>query len=151
VHVEFSRQGEIAQRLLLGSGLRCLRTYLRDQARVIVLFKKMLIILGCAESLLCVSFSPVAVNRGCSHCVQVSHCGGFSCCRSRSLGSRASVVASHRPQKAGSGVVAHGLVASWHVASSWGRDRTRGSCIGRRILHHWTTKEALIVEFRKVS
>ena len=64
MHAEFSRQGEIAQHLLLGSGLRRLRTYLRDQARVIVLFKKMSILCGCAESLLCVSFSLVAVHRG---------------------------------------------------------------------------------------
>ena len=38
MHAEVCRQGEITQRLLLGSGLRRLRTYLRDQARVIVLF-----------------------------------------------------------------------------------------------------------------
>ena len=38
MHAEVCRQGEITQPLLLGSGLRRLRTYLRDQARVIVLF-----------------------------------------------------------------------------------------------------------------
>jgi len=30
-------------------------------------------------------------------------------------------------------------------ASSWSRDRTRGSCIGRRVLYRWATREALIL------
>ena len=28
-----------------------------------------------------------------------------------------------------------------HVGSSWSRDRTCVSCIGRQILNHWTTGE----------
>ena len=36
-----------------------------------------------------------------------------------------------------------GLVAPWHVGSSRTRARTRVPCIGRRILNHCTTKEAL--------
>ena len=36
-----------------------------------------------------------------------------------------------------------GLVTLWHVGSSQIRDWTRVSCIGRQILYHWTTKEAL--------
>ena len=36
-----------------------------------------------------------------------------------------------------------GLVAPWHVGSSWNRDQTCVSCISRRIHNHWTTKEFL--------
>ena len=43
---------------------------------------------------------------------RASHCGGFSCCRARALGTRASVVVAHRLQSAGSVVVAHGLSCS---------------------------------------
>ena len=35
-----------------------------------------------------------------------------------------------------------GWATSRHVGSSWTRDRTRGSCIGRWILYHWATREA---------
>ena len=42
-----------------------------------------------------------------------------------------------------------GLVAPRHVGSSWIRDRTRVSCIGRWILHHWATREALHWDFSK--
>ena len=34
-----------------------------------------------------------------------------------------------------------GLVASRHMESSWPKDRTHVSCIGRRILKHWTARE----------
>ena len=34
-----------------------------------------------------------------------------------------------------------------HVGSSWIRDRTHVSCIGRQILYHWTTREALLLCF----
>ena len=34
-----------------------------------------------------------------------------------------------------------GLDALWHVRSSWNRDWTHVSCIGRQILNHWTTRE----------
>ena len=36
-----------------------------------------------------------------------------------------------------------GLVAPWHVGSSQTRARTRVPCIGRRILYHCATREAL--------
>ena len=36
-----------------------------------------------------------------------------------------------------------GLVALWHVGSSWARDWTHVPCIGRRIDNHWTNREAL--------
>ena len=35
-----------------------------------------------------------------------------------------------------------GLVALWHVGSSWTRARTRVPCIGRQILNHCATREA---------
>ena len=40
-----------------------------------------------------------------------------------------------------------GLVALWHVGSSWTRAQTRVPCIGRRILNHCATREALILYF----
>ena len=36
-----------------------------------------------------------------------------------------------------------GLVVPWHVGSSWTRARTSVPCIGRRILNHCATREAL--------
>ena len=41
-----------------------------------------------------------------------SHCGGFSCCRARALGTWASVVVAHGLQSTGSVVVVHGLSCS---------------------------------------
>ena len=40
------------------------------------------------------------------------------------------------------------LVAPWHVGTCCTRDRTHVLCIGRRILNHWTTREAPIRCFR---
>ena len=40
-----------------------------------------------------------------------------------------------------------GLVAPWQVGSSWTRDRTLVPCIGKQILNHWTTREALYLTF----
>ena len=34
-----------------------------------------------------------------------------------------------------------GLVAPWHVESSWTRDRTHVPCIGRWLLNHRTTRD----------
>ena len=42
-----------------------------------------------------------------------------------------------------------GLVALWHVGSSRTRARTRVPCIGRRILNHCATREALKLFFKK--
>ena len=96
-------------------------------------------------------------------------CAGFSCCRAWALGVWASVVAARGPQSVQVSVVAvcglsscgaqaqqlwlagsraeaqqlwhTGLVALWHVGSSWTRDQTRVPCIGRRILNHCATRE----------
>ena len=40
-----------------------------------------------------------------------------------------------------------GLVALWHVESSWTRDPTHVPCIGRQILNPWATREVPPVHF----
>ena len=56
----------------------------------------------------------------------------------------ASPVAEHGPQGTWAQQFWHtGLAVSWHVDSSWTRDRTRVPCISRWILYHWTTREVL--------
>ena len=98
---------------------------------------------GCAESsLLYRLFSSCGELGPLSSCsAQASHCGSFSCCRAWALGctgfsSCGFWVLEHRLNS-----VARGLVAPQHVASSWIRDRTRVSCIGRWIPYHWATRE----------
>ena len=54
----------------------------------------------------------------------------------------ASLVAEHR-------FWVHGLSCS--VGSSWIRDQTHVSCIGRWILYHWAIREALKSSFKKTS
>ena len=44
-----------------------------------------------------------------------------------------------------------GLVALWHVESSWTRAQTRVPCIGRRILNHCATREALIPFYCQIT
>ena len=81
----------------------------------------------------CTSFSLVVVSGGYS----LLQCTGFSwewLLFSHSLGSRAC-----RLQQ----LWCMGLVALWHVGSSWIRDRTRVPCIGGQILNPWTIREAL--------
>ena len=54
----------------------------------------------------------------------------------------ASLVLGHRLSARGlSKLWCTGLVAPWHVGSSWIRDQTSVPCIGRWILNHWTTRE----------
>ena len=73
--------------------------------------------------------------------VRASHCGGFSCCM-QSTGSRHMGFSScgTRAQQ----LWRMGLVALWHVGSSWTRAQTHVPCIGRRILNHCTSREAPI-------
>ena len=68
----------------------------------------------------------------CSCSAGASGCGGVSGCGARLQGEWASVVA------------ARGLRRDppRHVGSSPTRDRTCVPCIARRILNHWTTREA---------
>ena len=103
-------------------------------------FLIMLFIFGCAgSSLLCGHFSSCGKQGLLFSCsVRASRCNGFSCCRARVLGhsgfsSCSSQFLEHRLGSCG----ALGLVALQHVGSSQIRDRTRFSCIGRQILHHW--------------
>ena len=70
-------------------------------------------------------------------------CCGFSRCPALAVGA-GSVAAVCRLQSSDS---AAGLAALRHVASSWARDRTRVCCIGRQVLIHCTTREALFIYF----
>ena len=74
-----------------------------------------------------------------SCCVQASHCSGFSCCRAQAVGTQAWVLAVRGLGKWGR----TGLAVPWHVGSFWTRDQTDVSYIARKILNHWTTREAL--------
>ena len=64
-----------------------------------------LFIFGCVgSSLLRAGFSLVAASGGATLCcgAQASHCGGFSCCKARALGARASVAVVCRLSSCGS-------------------------------------------------
>ena len=91
-----------------------------------------LLVFGCAGSwLLCRLFSSCQ-ERG-LRCggVQASHCGGLSCCRFWALEPGLSISSCS--------------VALQPVGSSWIRDRTRVSCIGRQIVYYGATREAPVV------
>ena len=102
--------------------------------------------------------SLVVASGATLHCgARASHCGGFSCCRARPLGVRASVVAACGLSRCGTRALESAsfsncsawaqqlwctaLVAPQHVGSSWTRDQTRVPCIGRQILNHSATRE----------
>ena len=82
-------------------------------------------------------------------------CVGFSlwwllCCRAVSgahglqyLEHVGSVAAASRLQSSGSIVPAHGPSCATTCGIFWIRDPTYVSCIGRQVLYHWATKEAL--------
>ena len=103
-----------------------------------------LFIFGCAgSSLLCRLFSGFSKQwLLCSCDARVLHCGGFSCCRAWALGHTGFSSCGTRAQELqfeGSSALAKylwfmDLVAPWHVGSSWTRDQTQVSCIGRQIL-----------------
>ena len=78
----------------------------------------------------CMDSALVAASRGYS--LAVAHgflFGGFSCCRAQAP--------EHRFSSCGPG-----LVALRHVGPFWIRDWTPVSCICRRLLYHWATREA---------
>ena len=52
------------------------------------------------------------------------------------------LVGVHRIESPGSAVGAQ-VGALKHMGSSRTRDRTHGPCMGRQLLHHWTTREGL--------
>ena len=75
---------------------------------------------------------------------QASHCSGLSCCEAQAVGAQTSLVAacglsscgSWALGRTGSVVWITGLVAPWHVGSSWTRDQTCGFLIGKQTLNH---------------
>ena len=80
-----------------------------------------------------------------------SHCTGSSCCRAWAVGHKGFhmwrsglVIMAHKLQSRGSvNQLRHtALVALWHVGSSQTRIRTCVSCIDKKVLYHWATKEA---------
>ena len=89
--------------------------------------------------------------------VWASHCGSFSCCRARTVGTQASVLAARglstcglwTLELAGSVVGEHRLSSSQE--SSWARDRTRVPFIGRRILMHSITREVQNIAFKCIK
>ena len=101
----------------------------------------------CTESsLLCVDLCWLWRAGLLSPVVAAPHCRGFSRCRALAVGA-GSVAAVCRLQSSDSAVAAHGLAALRHVASSRARDWTRVCCIGRQVLIHCTTREALFIYF----
>ena len=92
------------------------------------IFKFHLFTFGCAESsLLHTAFSGCS-KWGCSSFLCTGpRCGDLSCCSVRAQW-----------------LWCVSLVVSWHVGSSWTRDWTRVSCIGRWILNQWAIRESLV-------
>ena len=96
-----------------------------------------LFIFGCVgSSFLCEGFLQLwrvgaTLHRG----ARASHCRGLSCCRAQA------------PDTQAQQLWLTGLVAPWHVGSSQTRPRTRVPCIGRQILNHCATREALALVF----
>ena len=91
----------------------------------------------------CAGFSLLVVGRAplCGG-VGVSHWGGFSCCGAWALGDLQAQWLQFPRSRAQVQHLWHmGLVAPWHVGSSWIRDQTHFSCFGRQILHYWATRE----------
>ena len=70
---------------------------------------------------------------------RASHCGVSSCFGAWALGCVGFGSCSSQAQQ----LSCIDTVAPGHVGSSWTRGWTRVSCLGSRILHHWTTREAL--------
>ena len=103
---------------------------------------------GWAGSLLLHRLFSVAVSGGCSLVAgAASHCCGFSSCGAQALDLWVSVVVALGSRAQGQYLWCMGLAAPWHVRSSWTRNRTHVSCIGRRILYHWATREASQILF----
>ena len=114
-------------------------------------------IFGCIGSLLLHAGFLQLWRVGATPCcsARASHCGGFSCCRARALGVRASVVVARMLSSCGAVSRAQqlwltGSVAPWHVGSSQTRARNCVPCIGRRILNHCATREAQSDNFLKI-
>ena len=98
------------------------------------------------SSLLCMGFSLVVASRGYFSRCTTAHCSGLSRCGAPAPGYTGfSGCSSWAPQlwRPGSKAQAQqswcmGLVALWHVGSSWTRDPTPISCTDRQILYRAT-------------
>ena len=118
-----------------------------------VIFKKFYLVLAVLGPCCCTGFSLVSVSRGYSPAVvlrlltvmtslvvesglQASE--GFSSCSAWAQQLRLVGSGSQAQQ-----LWRRGLVALWHVGSSQSRDRNHVPCIGRQILNHLITREAL--------
>ena len=86
----------------------------------------------------CSSFSLVVERGSYSLVIWAFHCGDSSCCGTQALGHVGSVAVAPASR-----AQAHYWVAPRHVGSSWIREPARVSCIGRWVLYHWATREAL--------
>ena len=93
-----------------------------------------LFIFGCVgSSFLCEGFLQLRQVGATPHCgARASHYRGLSCCRAQA------------PDAQAQQLWLTGPVAPRHVGSSQTRARTCVPCIGRRILNHCATREALI-------
>ena len=121
----------------------------------IFFFKLIYFIFGCIGSSLlragflqlwCVGFLQLWRAGTTLRCgARASHCCDFSCCRARVLGAWASAVVAGGLQSAGSVVVAHGLSCSLACGIF------PCPCIGRQILNHCATREALYIFFYAIS
>ena len=110
--------------------------------KCLFLFIYLLIFGYTGSSLLHRLFSRLGEQGLLSSCgARASHCGGFSC-GAQALGFLAfSSCSSRAPEHRLSSCGALGLVALRQEGSSWIRDWTCVSCIGRQILNHWATRE----------
>ena len=100
-----------------------------------------LFIFGCVgSSFLCEGFLQLRQVGATLHCgAQASHYRVLCCCRAQA------------PDVQAQQLWLTGLVVPRHVGSSQTRARTRVPCIGRQILNHCTTREALcLVSFTQI-
>ena len=78
---------------------------------------------------------------------RVSHCSGFSCCGAWGLKHMGSASCGSWALPQAQQLWLKGLVALQPVRSSWTRDGNCVSCLGRQILYHRATREALDIFF----
>ena len=81
----------------------------------------------CARAFFQLWQAGATLHRG----ARASHYHGLSCCGAQA------------PDAQAQQLWLTGLIAPWHVGSSQTRAQTHVSCIGRQILNHCTTREAL--------
>ena len=119
-----------------------------------------LFIFGCVgSSLLCTGFLYLHRAGATLNCgVWASHCSGFSCCRARAVGVRASVVAARGLSRCGSQALERRLSscgARLRYSAACGIFRTRARtcvpCLGRWILNHCATWEAPVARHLKLK